>query len=643
MTSGRLLSIIIFIIIFAAIIPGVPTTKTVINDPDFPEARCVVNQVIDGDTFRCAPSVNNGTYIEAKIRLADVNAPELDTPEGVEAKKALEELILGKIVYLDVDDKYGTDIYGRWVAVAYIRYNDTSILNVNKWLVDNGYATISDYDNEFDPSQFELYETYPISSDRFPSNTTSCITSSSPLYPEWSPYASRYGTLVGYVSSLSPNYYLHVLVNDPSDGFIRNETFMDTDVYHGLVRSAANESGLLVAWNQYNYTIGGTTYSRITLYRYVPFDPGETATSPRYLYTANYEYAPLVGYGTDSSGSPVWLITYVRSTTTNVRLYYYVLGKDLGTIDWGYTDLTPSGVYYADKPDVGVDYIGGIHFANNAFYIVARNYTSSTGYDMVMIKIYEPSPGNWVAEQFPLDVDTGDQGPVSEQGAYGYRLYTLTKNIDSSVWHSPNGDRIIVVYNVSSSILRVAVYDTQNDNVVLSYDISITISTDDSHPRMDCSSSSCLAVFTDGSGIYGSIVRTDLSYNSSFEFIELNAVNAYPIFNGENYTVVFTVTNGSEKDIYMAVVDDYGYNNNYTVPVAVYLSTNETLLIPVIIGDTLSVYYQRFGDDIYLVEITPVYTEPAPIPENYYMWLAAIASIAVVLIAVYWRFSRRTR
>jgi hypothetical protein len=47
------------------------------------------------------------------------------------------------------------------VAIAYIRYNDTHLLNVNKWLVDNGYARVVDYPNEFKPSAWTLYIYFP--------------------------------------------------------------------------------------------------------------------------------------------------------------------------------------------------------------------------------------------------------------------------------------------------------------------------------------------------------------------------------------------------------------------------------------------------------------------------------------------------
>jgi endonuclease YncB( thermonuclease family) len=113
----------------------------------------VVKRVVDGDTFDAFPV--------GRIRLADIDAPELGTAEGEASRIALERLTLGKTVYLDVDDLYVIDRYNRVVAIAYIRYNDTHLLNVNKWLVDNGYARVVDYPNEFKPSAWTLYVYFP--------------------------------------------------------------------------------------------------------------------------------------------------------------------------------------------------------------------------------------------------------------------------------------------------------------------------------------------------------------------------------------------------------------------------------------------------------------------------------------------------
>jgi endonuclease YncB( thermonuclease family) len=117
------------------------------------DVEASVYKVVDGDTFDAFPV--------GRVRLADINAPELDQPGGVEAKSALTSLILNKTVYLDVDDIYVMDRYNRLVCVTYVRYNLTHLLNVNKWLLENNYAVVSDYYNEFDPASWALYVYYP--------------------------------------------------------------------------------------------------------------------------------------------------------------------------------------------------------------------------------------------------------------------------------------------------------------------------------------------------------------------------------------------------------------------------------------------------------------------------------------------------
>ena len=108
-----------------------------------------VYKVVDGDTFDAFPS--------GRVRLADINAPELDEAGGQEAKDALTNLVLNKKVYLDVDDLYVMDKYNRLICVVFIDYNSTHVLNVNKWLIENGYAQTTDYSNEFDPDTWTLY------------------------------------------------------------------------------------------------------------------------------------------------------------------------------------------------------------------------------------------------------------------------------------------------------------------------------------------------------------------------------------------------------------------------------------------------------------------------------------------------------
>lgn len=100
-------------------------------------------RVIDGDTF----DLSSGK----RVRLADIDAPESYESGYTTSTNALSSWILGEIVYLDIDDIFETDIYDRYVCVVYVEYG-TGYTNVNNVLLTNGYAELSDYNNEFDPS-----------------------------------------------------------------------------------------------------------------------------------------------------------------------------------------------------------------------------------------------------------------------------------------------------------------------------------------------------------------------------------------------------------------------------------------------------------------------------------------------------------
>lgn len=93
-----------------------------------------VARVIDGDTF----VLKTGQH----VRLIGINAPELhhpilgEQPYGKEAKKHLEELILGKKVRLEFDVQTH-DKYGRLLAYVYV-----GNVFVNAKMVEDGYAQV---------------------------------------------------------------------------------------------------------------------------------------------------------------------------------------------------------------------------------------------------------------------------------------------------------------------------------------------------------------------------------------------------------------------------------------------------------------------------------------------------------------------
>jgi len=108
-----------------------------------------VLRVVDGDTFDAFPS--------GRVRLAYFNTPERNMPGYVEVTEALRSLVDGKTVYLDVDNVNVMDSYNRLVAVVYVDYNATHVLNVNLWPVMNSYAVFYDFRNEFNPREWTLY------------------------------------------------------------------------------------------------------------------------------------------------------------------------------------------------------------------------------------------------------------------------------------------------------------------------------------------------------------------------------------------------------------------------------------------------------------------------------------------------------
>lgn len=77
---------------------------------------------------------------EIRVRLADIDTPEMSTSNGPTAKQYTTQWLFGKTVNLDLDNKTGQDAYGRWVAVVYLQKPDGTTENFNKKLIDAGQA-----------------------------------------------------------------------------------------------------------------------------------------------------------------------------------------------------------------------------------------------------------------------------------------------------------------------------------------------------------------------------------------------------------------------------------------------------------------------------------------------------------------------
>lgn len=79
--------------------------------------------VIDGDTIRVD---------ELKVRIWGLDAPEMDTQEGIKAKEALLQLAEGKKVRCEPN---GDISYDRVVAKCFVGDQD-----IAEWMIESGHA-----------------------------------------------------------------------------------------------------------------------------------------------------------------------------------------------------------------------------------------------------------------------------------------------------------------------------------------------------------------------------------------------------------------------------------------------------------------------------------------------------------------------
>jgi hypothetical protein len=127
----------------------------IVNGSSEIDTTVYVNSIIDGVTFE--------TKTHGIFKLADIEhrCTDIEDFTGlVTTKGLLGSLIIGKTVYLDIDNQYITDNFGvgnRTVAVVYINHNSTHYLNVNKALIDYRYVIINDVENDFNPEEWNLF------------------------------------------------------------------------------------------------------------------------------------------------------------------------------------------------------------------------------------------------------------------------------------------------------------------------------------------------------------------------------------------------------------------------------------------------------------------------------------------------------
>jgi len=96
--------------------------------PPTPAVQGIVTYVSDGDSIWITPPGQRGI----EVRLRDIDAPEICQIWGEEARRALEELVLGRSVVLNVS---GRDVHGRTLGSI-----EVEGLDVGRKLVEEGHA-----------------------------------------------------------------------------------------------------------------------------------------------------------------------------------------------------------------------------------------------------------------------------------------------------------------------------------------------------------------------------------------------------------------------------------------------------------------------------------------------------------------------
>ena len=106
-----------------------PSTPPAVADASSPATHFWrVVGVHDGDTITCIDDTNT----KQKVRLAEIDAPEIGQDFGKVSRDALAEMVFGKTV--EVRDQ-GKDRYGRWIAHLFVDGTD-----VNRQMVATGNA-----------------------------------------------------------------------------------------------------------------------------------------------------------------------------------------------------------------------------------------------------------------------------------------------------------------------------------------------------------------------------------------------------------------------------------------------------------------------------------------------------------------------
>jgi len=109
--------------------------------------RATVTRVIDGDTLVLNIDLGFDSWIEQKVRLRGIDAPEISCVEGIAVKSYVKK-VLEKVAFV-ICKTYKQDKYGRYLADIFYSFKEKNPEFVaqegaylNQGLIDQGYARI---------------------------------------------------------------------------------------------------------------------------------------------------------------------------------------------------------------------------------------------------------------------------------------------------------------------------------------------------------------------------------------------------------------------------------------------------------------------------------------------------------------------
>lgn len=104
------------------------------------EYRATVISIIDADTLKLDVDLGFRTHVRTTFRLSRINAPELLTLEGMQARNFVAE-ILSKATAIKITSSR-SEKYGRWLCELFFQSADQPgrWLNLNTLLLEKGHA-----------------------------------------------------------------------------------------------------------------------------------------------------------------------------------------------------------------------------------------------------------------------------------------------------------------------------------------------------------------------------------------------------------------------------------------------------------------------------------------------------------------------